>query len=249
MRKLVLAGILAGLSTGQLAHALSLELSPTTQTRFVGQSLAYDLWVKDVRPEIVSAFAVDIAYRPSILTVSSVTFGTGLNGGDPANSSQFSLENAGSLNVSEVSLLDDAQLYLAQPVADFVLFTLACTGLAEGLTDLTITSNGMAGHSVEIAPCNPGACKFNPVSLNPTLVSASARIEPIPSPGVPEPSILALAGLGLLGLLSTRRGAAGTALGAPGHDRMGEARRLASKEFPARIVGPKTALQSRPDGL
>lgn len=67
MRKLVLAGILAGLSTGQLAHALSLELSPTTQTRFVGQSLAYDLWVKDVRPEIVSAFDVDIAYRPSIL--------------------------------------------------------------------------------------------------------------------------------------------------------------------------------------
>lgn len=46
MRKLVLAGILAGLSTGQLAHALSLELSPSTQTQYVGQSLAYDLWVK-----------------------------------------------------------------------------------------------------------------------------------------------------------------------------------------------------------
>ena len=52
------------------------------------------------------------------------------------------------------------------PNVDFTV-ALAFTGLAEGLTDLTITSNGMAGHSVEIAPCNPGACKFNPVSLNP----------------------------------------------------------------------------------
>lgn len=204
-RKLALAAILAGFSTSQLAHALSLELSPANHTRYEGQSFAYDLWVKGVRPEIVAAFDVDIAFNAGILAVSSVTFGTGLNGDDPLSSLQLSLDNAGSLNVSETSFLDDAQLYSAQP-GDFVLFTLAFTGLEEGSTNLTITSNGMAGHSVENAPCDPAECKFRPVLLEPTVVNASAIVQAKPLPGVPEPSILALAGLGLFGLLLTRRG-------------------------------------------
>jgi hypothetical protein len=204
-RELALAAILAGFSTSQLAHALSLELSPANWTGYVGQSFAYNLWVKGVRPEIVSAFNVDIAFSTRILGFSSVTFGTGLNGGDPSNSLQFSLDNAGSLNVSETSFLLDAELYSDQS-SDFLLFTVAFTGLDEGTANLTITSNGIAGRSLEKAPCEPGKCKFLPVLLEPTLVNASAIVQGKPPPGVPEPSILALAGVGLLGVLLTRRG-------------------------------------------
>jgi hypothetical protein len=199
MRKLVLAGMLAGLFAVQAAQALTLEMTPSTQTKDVGQALSYDVWVKSVGTEIVSAYDIDIAYNTGILSLNSVLFGTGLNLGNLADSIQFS---SGTVHVDEVTLLADAAL-LAGQADDFVLFTLAFTGIGAGTTNLQMTVNSMAGHS-ELDQFGD----LIPVDLIPDSVTgASATIQSgiQQPPGVPEPSILALLGLGVLGMMSTRR--------------------------------------------
>ena len=46
IRTLILGGLLAAVSAAHCAHALTLEITPAAQTRSVGQSLAYDAWVR-----------------------------------------------------------------------------------------------------------------------------------------------------------------------------------------------------------
>lgn len=200
MRKLALAGILAGLFTAQSAQALVLEMNPLTQTKDIGQILSYDVWVKGVGPEIVTAYDIDIAYNTSILSLSSVVFGNGLNLGNDSDSFQL---KSGTVNVNEVTLLADSVL-AADQNDDFLLFKLDFKGLAAGTSSLTMTVNSMAGHSEP----DPIFDDLIPVALTPdSVVGASATIRRPTQPpvGVPEPSVLALLGLGLLGMTLTRR--------------------------------------------
>ena len=81
MRKYLLAAVLTALAAGQLAHAISVDISPAAQTSSVGEPLSYDVRVLNVGAEIVTGFDIDIAYDPSLLGSASVAFGTGLNKG------------------------------------------------------------------------------------------------------------------------------------------------------------------------
>lgn len=198
MRKLALAGVLAGLFATQSAQALLiLEIDPTTQTKDIGQILSYDVWVKGVGSEIVTAYDIDIAYNTSILSLNAVVFGNGLNLGNSSDSFQF---NSGTVNVNEVTFLADNVLSAGQS-NDFLLFKLDFKGLTAGTSNLTMTVNSMAGHSEP----DPIFGDLIPVALTPdSVVGASATVRPNGTT-IPEPSILALLGLGLLGMTLTRR--------------------------------------------
>lgn len=198
MRKLALAGVLAGLFATQSAQALPiLEIDPSTQTKDIGQILSYGVLVRGVGSEIVTAYDIDIAYNTSILSLNAVVFGNGLNLGNSSDSFQF---NSGTVNVNEVTFLADSVL-AANQSDDFLLFRLDFKGLAVGTSNLTMTVNSMAGHSepdlfgdlipVELIPPGP-------------VGGASATVRPNGTT-IPEPSILALLGLGLLGMTLTRR--------------------------------------------
>lgn len=239
-RKLISAGILAGLFVAPSVQAFRLDMVPADQTGYIGDTLIYEVWARDVTspgspPEIVSAFDIDIAYDPGILLYAPpVVFGSGVNLGDPLSwiVQQVDPSVSGKVNVSEASLLDDAALYAGQPNS-FLLFSLAFTGIALGTDTLTIGVNAIYGHSEQDNPCPP-SCNPIPVKLNPDPVTgASATIlpkPPLPPNGAPEPSMLALVGLGLLGLLVAPRKRTG---------RMGHA--IGS--------GPESALRSRSDGV
>lgn len=215
-RKLVLAGILAGLFVAPSAQAFRLDVVPAHQTGFIGDTLTYKVSARDVTSpgaprEIVSAFDIDIVYDPGILLYAPpVVFGSGVNLGDPFSSFQLVSPGLGKVNVSEASLLADAVLYAGQDNS-LLLFSLAFTGIALGTSPLNISLTAIYGHSEQDKPCPP-SCNPIPVELTPAVTGGSATIlpkPPLPPNGAPEPSMLALVGIGLLGLLAPPRNRAG----------------------------------------
>ncbi len=216
-RKLVLAGILAGLFVAPSAQAFRLDMVQAHQTGFIGDTLTYKVSARDVTSpgsprEIISAFDIDIVYDPGILRYApSVVFGSDVNLGDPVSSFQLVSPGLGKVNVSEASLLADAALYAGQPDS-FVLFSLTFTGIALATdSPLTIGVNAIYGHSEQDNPCPP-SCNPIPVELTPAVTGGSATIlqkPSLPPNGAPEPTMLALVGIGLLGLLAAPRNRAG----------------------------------------
>jgi hypothetical protein len=239
-RKLVSAGVLAGLFVAPSAQAFRLDMVQPHQTGYIGDTLIYEVWARDVTspgspPEIVSAFDIDIAYDPDILLYAPpVVFGSGVNLDDPRSLivQQVDPSVLGKVNVREASLLDDASLYASQPDS-FVLFSLAFTGIKLGTSPLSIGLNAIYGHSEQDNPCPP-SCNPIPVELKPAPVTGAAATilekPPLPPNGAPEPSMLALVGLGLLGLLVAPRNRAGRTWHAIGS-------------------GPESALRSGSDGV
>ena len=199
MRKLILASLLAGLCAAQNAQAFSLEFTPASQSMTVGSSQTYDLWVKGLGSELISGYDLSVGYNPSILGLGAVTYSNKLNNGDINDSVFFLTPGAGSGNLFEVSLLSDA---LLAGQGDFKLFSITFAGLAAGTSDITLTSNGISGHSERDAFGD-----LVPLALTPdSILNATATIQGNGGQNnVPEPSALALLGLGLLGVMASRR--------------------------------------------
>ena len=150
---------------------------------------------------VVSASGADIAgpsaalgnyelifgFDPS-LTVQSVTFGSGLNLGDPFASLQFEDHGtAGNLDVLEVSFLEPAMLASLQPDAFMLFSVLFETG---GLTPAA----AFGSLDVQFALAGDTIGDF----LDPSLFSITSP----DVPALPEPSVMMVLGTGAAGLLA-----------------------------------------------
>lgn len=197
MRKLILASLLAGLCATQNAQAFSLEFSPASQTMAIGGSQTYDLWVKGLGTELISGYDLSVGYNASILGLGAITYSNKLNLGVVDDSLFGTTPGAGTVNVFEVSLLSDLDL---AGQGDFKLFSVTFDALAGGTSNITLTSNSIAGHSER-----DQFGDLIPVDLTPSsILNATATVNGGQN-NVPEPSALALLGLGLLGVMVSRR--------------------------------------------
>lgn len=188
MKPFVAALALAGLLGAGSAQALTLTMTPVSQTRNLGQSASVDLVVSDLSlptggSEIVSAFDLDITFNPAILGSASFALNGSVFGAPDLL--EFSDVSGGLITIAMNSFLSDGEL-LALQGDDVVLGTLSFVGIGLGTSSV---SYDFGDPVKEVIGLNATPLSFDSI--------AGARITIIDGNGgqVPEPGSLALVAL------------------------------------------------------
>ncbi len=188
MRLSLAAVALAVVSTSSLWASVLVSVTPQTQTIALGSATGIQVSVSGLglaAPPSLGAFDFNLAFDPTIVTFTGLTFGDPVLG-DQLNLSgtgaisDFSVLAPGLLEFYEISL-DSAATLDSKQLDHFVLATLQFQAIGAGNTSL-ITSNNSVSDS-QGAPLNVG---LQPGSVRVTAASS-----------VPEPSSLALAAIGI----------------------------------------------------
>lgn len=176
------------------SYALTISLTPTSQTVDVGQTLQFDLVVTGLgsgAAPSLGTYDLDISFDPGILNFSGAVFGDAMQGNQLDLFGFLSINAAttgvGTVNLFELSFDDPTDLNLLQS-ENFTLATLSFSALSSGTSSLGINVNAL------------GDAFGDPLTAQ--LVGAQATVNQA-SP-VPEPSGLALAMAGLLTLATVR---------------------------------------------
>jgi len=124
--------------TAAPALAINLSIDPSFQEIPVGDTAFVDLVLSglgDFAPPSIGAFALSVAYDDSILSLSSVMFGSYL--GTPGVDADAYVDASvpGEVYLDEISFLFPDELDALQP-ASFALATLGFTGVAAGFSNL-----------------------------------------------------------------------------------------------------------------
>lgn len=160
------------------AQAITVGIDPATQTIGPGSSTKVALTIAGLgsgTSPSLSTYDLNIAYDPSVITLTGVTFG------DPVLSDQLDLFSLGSitsssdsppgtLNVFELSLDSPSGIDARQANA-FTLATLSFNALAGGTSPLTLTINalGDANGDPLVTDIASGSITVNAVPLPPAL--------------------------------------------------------------------------------
>ncbi len=168
---------------------LSVEFpNPPAGQVTVGSTITANIFLSGLGGSLdLGAFDISLSYNSSLLSLSSVSLGTGLNLGNPAQSSYSVSTPPGAVNTQEISFVAPSILATSQP-DDLVLFTVTFLGLANGISPFPFTK-------VDLSDGAGGA--FSPANISDGQIAV-----------VPEPATIGLAsGLAALAFASWRRGA------------------------------------------
>jgi len=116
------------------ANAVLITLSPSSQEVGIFQSVSVDVFVSDLSDtQALGAFDLELLFDPNIVTLNSITFGSGLG---------FSFQETFSVNSGTQAVLESSLEFpsdlLAFQLSDFLLFTVnfVSTGFGETLVNL-----------------------------------------------------------------------------------------------------------------
>lgn len=182
--------------------AIMIGFAPPAQSISAGGSVAVDITISGLEArgldEIVSAYALVIGYDESILSVSTVSFGSYLD-------TSFQLldlaYNPNELYLSEFSLNTDDDVLAALQPDSFVLATLSFGVLAEGASELMFLDYILFGNNFGVDVKGRNAVPLD-LAANSGNISVSSAPTPIPEPAT---ILLITPGLLLAGLFFKRR--------------------------------------------
>lgn len=156
------------------AQALHVRLAPPSTTVLPGSVVGVDVLVSDIgppgAPPSIGSFDLSVAFNPSLLSLSGVSFGPYL--GDPSlfeALTDFLPLGPGSVSLAEVSLLSPGELDALQP-AVFSLATLSFIGIASGTASFSFVGVPLIDDAFGVKLA------------------------------IPEPATIALVGFGLIGV-------------------------------------------------
>jgi hypothetical protein len=184
---------LAMLGMSASASAALVSFSPSSGTFGVGGSTSVDVVISglgDLVAPSVGTYDFNVAFNSSVLGLTGVTFGTGLDLSGLGGVRSTDASVAGTVNVFELSLDSEADLNDLQS-GSFTLFTLFFEGLAPGTSALSLAVNALGDALGETLEAD--------VSGGELTVTADTVVP------LPAAVWLLLSGLGGLGILGRRR--------------------------------------------
>lgn len=187
-----LRGFLAALVllAASTAHAAIVSLAPSSIASTVGQPVAVGVIVSGLGAgEAVGAFDLDVVFDATVLTATSVTFGSAL-GVEGIDQFSIALISSGRVDFAAASLLSEADLLAAQ-TAPFSLATLTFDAVAPGASGVNFDLTTFPGLLLSDAFGNALA----------TTVGTESSVT-VTAASVPEPSgvMLVLLALGVMTL-------------------------------------------------
>lgn len=186
MKRLLIAlPILVSLSFQ--TQAAIIGFAPSDQSVGLGDNVSVDLYISGLGDDILTGFDIDVSFDDSILGFESFTYGTGLDTFGLGTLNDTIDWGFGAVNVFELSFDFDEDLQAFQP-NDFVLGTFTFSTLSEGISFLDADVLGLSGEYVFDDILGFEVAK----SLSADVVSGSVT--------VPEPAILSLLIIGLMGI-------------------------------------------------
>jgi len=193
LKKLILQGITLSLLliTSQSVFAtVILNFTPNTQTVLLSGQASVNITASNLQNEYVGAFDFNVGWDTSILSLSSVSFGSALGGGFLSFQSENTNNGLGTSSLAESSFLSNLTT-LQTGVDDIILATLVFNTLNVGQSVLSLTGNILGGGFLGDESGN--------------LLAANANTGLINVVSVPEPKTLFLLGVGFLALFGIRR--------------------------------------------
>jgi hypothetical protein len=189
MNKLFLIAVIITISAFQGANAYQLTFTPQNQSVAVGSSVAVDAVLSGLTSasQIVSAFDVSVDFNSLIVSFSSGTLGT-----DFGALASFANPTASGSSISWNLTSAELDAALQGMQGDSVtLGTLNFSALAAGSSPLSYSYSDVTG--------------LNSTAITPDLFTGNITVTDTGTAPVPEPSILILMSLGVLGMLSAKR--------------------------------------------